>query len=163
MTIQDAVDQYLAKGGKVTAVPGFTGTKPLPPRVPALQSTEAVKKAKGKCRMAGWYTMSELALELDYVSTNSIRLLQAKGLIPDPCGKRGGKDVWRPEVVQEVVARVQAHRKTRKVKGIIMRQAIRTEAATARAIRAGAESYAKKQRDKLELAQEWKELDNAAP
>lgn len=163
MSLQDAVAQYLAGGGKVVTVPGFTVIKPMPPRKTVKKHTKKRAKAsQGNGPRADWYTMADLACELDYASTNSIRLLQAKGLIPDPCGQCSGKDVWRPEVVREVIIRVRAHRKLRKTRGL-MRQAISAEAESAKAMKANVASYAKKQRDKLELAQDWGELDNAAP
>lgn len=166
MTLQDAVAQYLASGGKVTTVPGFAGIKPMPPRAAPQKSQVAPKKAQDDKATAGWYTALELACELDYASINSVRELQIKGIIPKPCGQRGRSDVWRPEVVQETVSRVNEYKKQRKLK-TLMRQAISAEAESAKAFRAKVASkvasYAKKQRDKLELAQDWGELDNAAP
>lgn len=162
MSLQDAVAQYLAGGGKVTAVPGFSGIKPIPPRKAAKGHTnKRAKSAQDGGPRADWYTMTDLACELEYASTNSIRVLQAKGLVPAPCGQRSGKDVWRPEVVREVVIRVAEWKKHKKSRSLV-RQAISAEAESAKAIKARVASYAKKQRDKLELAQEWKELDNAA-
>lgn len=163
MSLQDAVAQYLAGGGKVTTVPGFAGIKPMPQRKAAEGHTKKrAKQAQGSGPRADWYTMIDLACELDYASTHSIRLLQAKGLIPDPCGQRSGKDVWRPEVVREVVIRVAEWKKHKKSRSLV-RQAISAEAESARAFRAKVASkvasYAKKQRDKHELAQEWGELD----
>lgn len=163
MSLQDAVSQYLASGGKVTTVPGFTGIKPMPPR-PAVKkhAKKRANPAQGEGPRADWYTMIDFACELEYASANSVRWLQAKGLIPAPCGQRSGKDVWRPEVVREVAARVAEWKKHRKTRSLI-RQAISAEAESAKALRARVASYAKKQRDKLELSQDWGELDNAAP
>lgn len=163
MSLQDAVTQYLEAGGKVTTVPGFAGIKPMPQRKAVKKHTKKrAKPDQGSGLMAGWYTMIDFACELDYASTNSVRWLQAKGLIPDPCGQRSGKDVWRPEVVRETVARVAEWKKNKKSRSLV-RQAISAEAESAKAFKAKVASYAKKQRDKIELAQEWRELDNAAP
>lgn len=163
MSLQDAVAQYLASGGKITAVPGFAGIKPMPQRKAVKKHTKKRAKAdQGNGPRADWHTMIDLACELDYASTNSVRVLQAKGLIPDPCGQRGGKDVWRPEVVREVVIRVAEWKKHKKTRNL-MRQAISAEAESARAFKAKVASKVasceKKQRDKQELAQDWGELD----
>ena len=163
MSLQDAVAQYLEAGGKVVTVPGFAAIKPMPQRGAAKWHTKKrAKAAQGGGPRADWYTTIDLACELEYASRNSVRWLQAKGLIPDPCGQRGGIDVWRPEVVRETATRVAEWKKHRKTRSLI-RQAIRAEAETAKAIKARVASYAKKQRDKNELAQDWGELDNAAP
>ena len=154
MTLQDAVTQYLASGGTVVTVPGFTGIKPMPQRKAAKKHPKKrAKAAQGDGPRADWYTMIDLACELDYASTNSIRVLQAKGLIPAPCGQRSGKDVWRPEVVREAAARVAEWKKHKKSRSLV-RQAISAEAESAKAIKAKVASYAKKQRDKMELSPE---------
>lgn len=104
MSIQSSVASYLAGGGRIQRVPGFTGIKPLPvvrgttgrmaakPRPP-----EETFRAERICRQAG-------------CSITKFRSLVAAGHLPKPDRINfNNRQVWSESLVPDMLLQIAVH------------------------------------------------------
>lgn len=158
--ITEAVAQYLARGGKITEASGFASVRPLPAyRPPKTRGTKARtgsgrKRATGIEPREGRVRIDFIAHGAGYASPEGLRNKKVAALMPKPLKQRGhnGSLLYDKAEALEAIEKIKELRSgfaaaTKDVGAALHRYA----------------NYAKKQRDRLELAKEWGELDNATP
>lgn len=148
MSLQEAVAQYLAKGGRITEAPGFTGVKPLPEYKPPKARKMKTRSRSGRKRTMdiepreGQVRIDFIAHGAGYSSTNGLRNKKVAALLPKPLKQRGpnGSLLYDKAEALEAIRKIQELRNSFKkdVEAAVYEYA-----------------YAKKQRNKRELRKTW--------
>src|SRR5690554_2718365 len=93
--IADAVTQYLARGGKITEVPGFTGITPMPEYRPPKARVIKTRTRSGRKRALdiepnkGQVRIEFIAHGARYATPMGLRNKKVAALLPKPLKRRG--------------------------------------------------------------------------
>lgn len=152
MSLQEAVAQYLAKGGRITEAPGFTGVKPLPGYRPPKARVMKTRSRSGRKRTMdiepreGHVRIDFIAHGAGYASPMGLRNKKVASLMPKPLKQLGpnGSLLYDKTEALEAIRKIQE-----------LRNSFKKDVETA----VYEYAYAKKQRNKRELRKTWGELD----
>lgn len=106
MDIQSSVAAYLARGGKVQRLPGFTGIKPMPARR-NVGSKSAPAKGKSKQAKAPSPVVTSLTLgqiaHRHGIRIGMLNTMRNEGLLPEPDDFGfNGKKRWTLPLVEKI-------------------------------------------------------------
>lgn len=104
MDIQSSVAAYLARGGKVKRLPGFTGIKPMPVRrnVGSKSAPAKDKAPKAPSPVITSLTLGQIA-HRNGIKISVLNTLRSEGLLPAPDDLGfNGKKRWTLPLVEKI-------------------------------------------------------------
>ena len=115
MPFSEEYAAFLARGGKIDVIPGFTEIKPLPSREKPKRKRRVNAKPQGLLETKEGVTLLWIAYQSGYQSRSSLSTNEkAMELLPNPIGVAGPhqQSIYDKEEALLAVKRIQEFRKT---------------------------------------------------